>query len=111
VAKRIIILEQLDHRQYRYVLWAPVPTERQPFYAAKAIPTAYVNATAGEKTAVLNGSIAERVGVIESSTVAEARQQLVDAWTSWANYVADQNTWVRYGTFWDETGWTAGGVD
>lgn len=111
MAKRIIILEQLDNRQYRYALWADVPAARQSLYAASAQPTAYTLASVNEKAALADGSVAEKIGVIEAISVAEARQMLVDLWTEWQAQVSNRNPWIRYGTFWNGTGWTAEGVE
>lgn len=110
MAKRIIILEQVDARQYRYALWADVPAARQASYAAKAKPTVYVMATQAEKDAITNGQIAERVDVLQATTVAEAKQMLIDLWNAWQAEVTAANVWSRYGTYWDGTSWTAGGV-
>lgn len=110
MAKRIIILEQISPRIYRYVLWADVPVPRQGIYAALAKPSAYKNADQDELTALATGQVVERVGEIEADTVASARTNLIATWTAFQNDISGTNIWSRYGTYWDGTGWTAGGV-
>lgn len=108
--KKVIILEQVDARQYRYALWAEVPVARQASYAAKAVPTVFELATQEEKDAILAGQVVERVNILTANTVTEARNMLVDLWNGFQAEVNAANKWARYGTYWDGTGWTARGV-
>ena len=115
----IIILDRPEpenQRVYRYVLWADVPVARQPFYAALTGPTfasAWKDALAADNTALQNGSVVEKVDTIQvpaSATLAEIRSFLQARWTNFQASITSINPWQRYGTTWDGTTWTAGGV-
>src|SRR3990167_8111087 len=115
----IIILdrpEPTNQQVYRYVLWADVPVARRPFYAALAGPTAvsaWKDALAADNTALQSGSVVEKVDTIQvpaSATLAEIRSFLQARWTDFQASITTINPWQRYGTAWDGTTWTAGGV-
>ena len=115
----VIILdrpEPTNQRVYRYVLWADVPVARRPFYAALAGPTAvsaWKDALAADNTALQSGSVVEKVDTIQvpaSATLAEIRSFLQARWTDFQASITTINPWQRYGTAWDGTTWTAGGV-
>ena len=111
---RVIILEQDDTRTFRYVLWADVPTTRQSFYANALATSAWKDATAGDILALQAGQVAERTGTlgVEAGTsLAQARAQLQATWQSFQDRVTAVNPWVRYGSVWDGTTWTAAGVN
>ncbi len=116
---RIIILdrpEPTNTNVYRYVLWADVPTARQPFYSALAGPTAisaWKDALTADNTALQNGSVVEMVDTIQvpsAATLAEIRVFLQGRWTDFQADVTARNPWQRFGTNWDGTAWVAGGV-
>ena len=115
----IIILDRSDPTNpnvYRYVFWADVPSARQPFYAALAGPTAvsaWKDALAADNTALQNGSVVEKVDTIQvpsHATLAQIRVFLQDKWAEYQAAITARNPWQRYGTTWDGTTWTAGGV-
>ena len=101
---------------YRYVLWADVPAARQPFYAVLAGPTfasAWKDAIAADNTALQNGSVVEKVDTIQvpsHATLGQIRVFLQDKWAEYQAAITASNPWQRYGTTWDGTTWTAGGV-
>ena len=101
---------------YRYVLWADVPAARQTFYAALVGPTftsAWKDALAADNTALQNGSVVEKVDTIQVPahlTGIQIRSHLQQRWTEYQARIAATNPWVRYGSTWDGTTWTAGGV-
>ena len=115
----IIILdrpEPTNQQVYRYVLWADAPVARQPFYATLAGPTfasAWRDALAADNAALQNGSVVEKVDTIQVSTaatLADIRAFLQARWTDFQASIMTINPWQRYGTTWDGTAWTAGGV-
>jgi len=111
---KIIILDKdANDPVYRYLLWADVPAARQPFYANASATSAWTDATAGDLAALQNGSVVERQGelrVPSGSTLAQVQAFLQARWSEFQNQVTNDNPWVRYGTTWDGTTWTAGGV-
>ena len=122
-AKRVIILDRLldaethagegTSQQWRYVLLADVPFARQPFYATATATSAWKDASAADLTALQTGAVVERVGtvlVLRTATTSEVRLTLQDEWQAFQDRVTAFNPWLRHGTFWDGTTWTAGGV-
>lgn len=122
MARKIIILEKLDSppglNHYRYALWADVPAARQPYYAntstdPNVVVTAVKDATAGEIAAIKAGQIAERVAEQQWATgvsLVSIQGQLITAFNDFQAEVTAYNPWLRLGTFWDGTSWTAKGV-
>ena len=112
-AKRVIILEQLDTRTYRYALWADVPLARQTYYANPAASSEWKQATAADVAALASGAVVEHVDhfVVEAGTGLPAVRALLQTqWQGFQDRITSDNPWVRYGTFWDGATWTAGGV-
>lgn len=118
ITKRVIVLEQLNTSplMFRVAMWADVPSTRVAFYAAQqsGMVSAWKDATAGDITALQNGTVTERVETFTipiGSTLLQAEALLQANWTAWNASVQAANPWVRYGTFMDNTNaWTAGGV-
>lgn len=114
--KKIIILEHINFpsdQDFRYCLWADVPTARQPYYATPTFVSAYKDATAEELTALRSGAVVEQVGVIPrqaGATLAQIRTDLIGRFTVFQNSITNYNPYDRYGTSWDGTSWTTGGV-
>lgn len=115
-SKRIVILDRpdrLDPNTVRYVLWADVPVARQPFYANPAATSAWKDAAASDITALQTGAMVERLDSLQAppgATVAQIQAFLQARWTDYQNAITNINLWQRYGTFWDGTTWTPGGV-
>lgn len=94
------------------MLWADVPAARQRFYANATAASAFLDADAGELTAIRSGAIAETVQVIRrdpGSTNAQLRAAIQQALTDWQALITARNNWTRYGSSFDPTTstWTA----
>jgi hypothetical protein len=113
--KQIIILEKLDAggMHFRIALWASVPSARQTFYANASFKSAYSGASTQETSDLQAGVVTERVIDVQWPTgtaLAKIQSDLIAAWTLFNNDVQNLNPWQRYGTSWDGTSWSAGGV-
>lgn len=112
MAKRVIILDSVG-TLYHVVLWADVPVARQPFYAAQGARSQWNGASQAEHDAIASGAVAERViefNLFSGEGLAAVRARLQATWQAYQDEIAVHNSWARYGTFWDGTTWTAGGV-
>jgi hypothetical protein len=116
---RVIVLERVEPRTFRYALWADVPLAHQPFYADPALGSAWKGAIAADLTAIRNGEVTERVdvfraqvaeGATNAAVLAAAQTQLEALWTAFQNEITTRATWNRYGSTWNGTTWTNGGV-
>ncbi len=116
MAKRIIILDRSrsDENEFKYLLWVGVPAARQGFYADPNAKSVYVGATVAENLALQNGSIAEKSAIINTpvdTTQAGLKVHLERLWDAFQAEVNSVNQWKNYGTFFDGTTWTNGGVN
>jgi hypothetical protein len=116
MAKQIIVLEKSDtaDKGFRVALWAVPPVARQPYWKLSA-PTksAWSGASQAENDAIANGQVIEQVETITSDTAQTMAgwQALAEQrWETFNANVQAANPWRRYGTFWDGTTWTPGGV-
>ena len=122
-SKRIIVLDRLRNKEnqigdqspqcWNVAFWADVPAARQSFYADATLTSAVRNINASDLTAIQNGSVTEMVMVVQvdkGSTLSQMQIILQDLWTAYQAKITAYNPWIRYGTFWDGTSWTAGGV-
>lgn len=113
---RIIVLNQLNgaaRTGFNVVLWADAPAARQAFYANADAKSAWKDATALDLTDIRSGSVVEKVIAYEpdgAKTQAVMRGELEAIWQIFQTEVTARNPWVRYGSTWDGTSWTAGGV-
>ena len=112
MATQVIVLETTPKGRLRAAFWLSVPVARQPFYADAGKKSEYKSASAGELSAITSGAIVEQVGefVVCGMTNAQIRTMLQAEFTARQNAVNAYNPWTRYGTLWDGTTWTAGGV-
>lgn len=112
MAKQIIILDSNEKGRMRAAFWLTVPASRQPFYANASAASAYKDATTLENTAIQTGSIKEEIGtfVVGGMTNAQIRTMLQTELATRQAAVNAWNPWVRFGTFFDGTTWTNGGV-
>ena len=116
MAKQILILERVNapsDLSFNYALWATVPTARWPFYANVALVSAFKNISAGELQDLRDGKVTERVGFAfypAGTTVAAIKADLIAKFNEFQAFVTSQNAYTQYGTSWDGTTWTAGGV-
>ena len=110
MARQIIILETTDKGRLRAAFWLAVPAARQPFYANGT--TVYKDATALELGALQSGAVTEQTGVftIAGLSNAQIRTLLQGEFASRQSAVNAYNPWARFGTSWDGTTWTNGGV-
>lgn len=113
--KRIIVLERDTERpiSLRFVLWADVPVARQAFFADANKVSAYLGATQPETDALRAGQVAELVDTLrlpQGTSLANIRAALITAFNRWQSVVTNDNAYDFYGTFWDGSTWTAGGV-
>ena len=115
MAKRIIILEKIseDFLSYRYCLWADVPATRQSYYVNANFASKFKNIGDLEKLDLQNGKVSEFSDIIVVSpkiTLPEIQSALIKKWQEFQDFVNSNNPWIRYGTFYDGTTWTVGGV-
>jgi len=125
MAKKIIILTKKQTQNYlevSYLFWLTVPSGQIPFrvlpiqyntHGDVISPSVYKSATAGEITAINAGQVVEQQGMTSYSSNVTNNQIAADliakfnvAQTSLSNAI-DFN---YYGSFWDGTTWTMGGV-
>ena len=114
MARKIIILEMNPvlpgETAFRFAMWADVPAARQARYADAALTSAVVGISAGELTALQNGSVVEKVEDARwpaGATVAQIQALLVARYTAFQAQITAANPWQRYGTNWDGTSWTS----
>jgi hypothetical protein len=113
---RIIALEQPDRndpRTYRYVLWADVPTARQPFYAQAGKVSEWRDATAPDNAALASGAVVEHADTLRvppGATLAQIKTFLEARHADFQADITNNNPWVRYGMTFDGTTWVNGGV-
>lgn len=122
ITTRIVALEKADpekadaeNRGFRVALWVVPPVQRQPYWKLAApAKSQYANATQEENDAIANGALVESVETItlpSSMTMAEFQAVAEQRWTTFNTQVQAYNPWRRYGTKWDGTTWTLGGVN
>lgn len=113
MTKRIIILERQGNQSFSVAFWLDVPVARQPFYANASATSRYKDALAAEITAIQSGAIKEVVDNVSADVItnlAGIKTQLQAIYTAKQAAINALNNWDRYGSFFDGTSWTAGGV-
>lgn len=116
MAKKIIVLERRElpsDLNFDVLFWADVPSARQTFYANASAVSAYKLASGPEIAAIQSGAVTERVQRYRfpSGTGIVAIQAfLASEFNDFQAHINTYNPWVRYGTNWDGTTWTLGGV-
>ncbi len=116
MAKQIIILERTDEPSdlnFNVVFWPVVPSARVAFYADALKTSRFKDISAQELTDLRAGSfieIYEKVSFIAGTTLNNIRVDLAARFNRHQNDLNNQNPFVRYGTFYDGSSWTAGGV-
>lgn len=118
MAKQIIILGTgtpwVGQRSITYALWATVPSNLQIKYAKD--PTwvsAYAEATTTELASLRTGATTEKVDTTNVATtvgVTTIKNILQAAFTNFQTQITNDNTYQFYGTFFDGTTWTNGGL-
>ena len=113
MTKRIIILNRVNipsDLDFNVVFWADVPVARQSFYADPLIKSRYKNATTDELTALQSGVIVETTFLLRSVAgqgIGQIQTRLIDAFNDFQSHITNDNSYVRYGTYWDGTSWTS----
>lgn len=116
MARKIIILDRLNlpsDQDYRVAFWLAVPPERQSFYADATAKSRVIGATGAEVSAIQNGAVVEVVELFPrpaATTLANLRTALIGRFNALQADLTLRNPYDRYGTSWDGTAWTAGGV-
>lgn len=117
MAKQIIILDKvsvsLGHTSYNVAFWVIVPSARQQFYADPNKTSQYLDISPEELASLRDGSILERIetyAVTGTPNLATIKQALQDRFNALQAEVTAYNAWGFYGSSWDGTVWTAGGV-
>jgi hypothetical protein len=121
MARKIIILERagdpasanFNDLHFRYVLWADVPSARQSYFADANKSTLVKDATAGEKSSITSGAILEHSDITNypaGTSVANIKADLINKFNDFQNSVNSFNPFQFYGTFYDGSTWTTGGV-
>jgi len=124
--KKIIILDRVGEPSdvaYRVAFWLTVPSARYAFYVkpagmnpdGTAIPfkSQWKDATEAENQDLRDGKIQEVIDTYylpAATTLAQVQVYLQNEHTKKQNWMLNTNPYVRYGSFWDGTSWTAGGV-
>jgi hypothetical protein len=115
MARQIIILERNtrgSNIEFRAAFWLAVPTLRQPLYANASAKSQVLDGsvTAGELTAIQNGSVVEQVDTFQypsGNTLASIEADLQAQFTQrQADFNADSARFQRYGSSFDGTTWT-----
>jgi hypothetical protein len=113
MAKRIIILERVNPTNWQACFWLTVPAARVSFHANPDATSAYKLASAEELGALRDGTVIERVDTVsvpQNPNLAQIAAALQARWTAMQADVDAENTYGRYGTFWDGTAWTQAGA-
>ena len=95
-------------------MWADVPSARQQKYI-KPIDwlSSYKDVTSQELTDLRNGLVAEKVDTYNFSsgmTISAIKVDLQTNFNKFQSEINGETTWQFYGTFFDGTIWTNGGV-
>jgi hypothetical protein len=111
---KIIVLDSPKNEQnaFNVAMWADVPAGREAFFANPNATSAWTGANAGDKAALVAGTVVERVTKISRSQGGTLAQMQADAITAQQVFQAEisTNLWTRYGSTYDGTTWVAGGV-
>ena len=113
MAKRIIILEKVNPTNWQAAFWLMVPAERVSYHANADAGSAYKLATAEELGALRDGTVLERVDTISVPPGANQAQiiaALESRWQLLQDKVTNEDTYTRYGTYWDGSAWTQAGA-
>ncbi len=116
MALKVIVLERVGEpsdMNFRVAFWVVPPAARQPYYADPSAASAYADVSASALAAIRAGAIVERVETRDfpvDTTLAQIKTALEQRWQKIQDAANSRNPWVKYGTTWDGTTWTAGGV-
>lgn len=114
MSKQIIVLDKQDAvLSYRVAFWAVVPVSRKPYYVNASATSEYKDISAGELTSLQDGSVVEKVGTFlygSGTSLATIKADLIAKFSDFQSQITNFNPYDKYGTFYDGTGWTNGGV-
>lgn len=116
MAKQIIVLERLDEPSdlnFNVAFWLVVPVTRTSFYVDSNKISQYKDISAQELSDLRAGLFIEKVqkvSYLSGQTLTFIRNDLQSRFTNLQNELNNQNPFVRYGTYFDGTSWTTGGV-
>ena len=117
MAKQIIVLDRFGEPSdlnFNVIYWIAVPSTRQSFYAKPTQQSAYKNIDVVTELPLLqNGSIVEipeSLSYAAGTPLATIQTDLIKRFTALQADMNSKNPYVRYGTFFDGTTWTVGGV-
>lgn len=114
--RKIVILERQgmpSDVNYRVAYWLDVPAARQAFYANATAASVVVGATADELAAIRTGAVVEVVETLarqSGTSITSIRAAARTRWDDLQSELVARNPYDRYGTTYDGTSWTAGGV-
>ena len=116
--KKIIVLNTrspwLGQNEIRFVMWASVPTARQSLYTqTTAWQSIYASATTTELASLRAGEYVETVQTASLPTAAGApvvKNVLEAAFTAYQSSITNEVSYQYYGTYYEGTVWTLGGV-
>lgn len=112
MARKVIQLEQVglpSDASYRFAYWLDIPAARQTFYANANAVSAVKDATVAELNAIKAGAILEEIVEFSrpvGTLIATIRQDAVQAYNARQLVINRDNSYNRYGSFYDGTGWT-----
>lgn len=82
-------------------------------YAQAGKVSAWKDASAADNTALATGAVVERVDsfdVVQGTTLASVQATLIQLQSAFQADINASNPWTRYGTFYNGTAWTNGGL-
>lgn len=117
MARKIIILEKLEApagaSKFRVALWADVPSTRWTYFADPNKSSPVKDASAQELSDLRAGKFLELIVEPQwdvGQGIGAIQGFLQAKHGAYQTEVTAYNPFVRYGTFWDGTTWTAGGA-
>lgn len=106
------ILESSD-LSINYVLWLSVPAGKEVIYANLDAVSVVKDVTQGELDALKAGQVIEKkrkINLPKESTITSIKSALEEIYNSDQSLINSRNTYKYYGSFWDGTTWTLGGI-
>lgn len=112
---KIVILEKryAQTQSFNVLFWCDVPATRQAFYANQDAESVWKDRTAEDLAKLRAGEVVEFLEPYQApqgQTLAQAQAALQALHAIKQSQVDASNPWLRFGTHWDGTTWTAAGV-
>lgn len=117
--RKIIVLQREDdpsqsgNIHYLFLYWLTVPTARQPFYANASFVSLAIGTetpSTGDLASLRSGALVEEqhdAFWINGTPISQIQSDLINDYNASQARINAYNPWVRYGTSWDGTSWTA----